>query len=85
MDTVYLDHASASPVRKEVLEAMLPYFSGQFANPSNVYDLGSKIKADLDAARASVADLIGADPAQIVFTSSGAEANNLAIKGVAFA
>ena len=85
MEGAYLDHASATPVRKEVLEAMLPYFSGQFANPSNVYDLGSKIKADLEAARASVAELIGADSAQIVFTSSGAEANNLAIKGVAFA
>jgi cysteine desulfurase len=64
---------------------MLPYFSGEFANPSNVYDLGTKIKADLEKARANVAGLIGADPTQIIFTSSGAEANNLAIKGVAFA
>ena len=85
MEGAYLDHASATPVRKEILEAMLPYFSGQFANPSNVYDLGSKIKEKLEAVRASVAGLIGADPAQIIFTSSGAEANNLAIKGVAFA
>jgi len=85
MKAVYLDHASATPVRKEVLEAMLPYFSEQFANPSNVYDLGSKVKEALEEARANVADLIGADPAQIIFTSSGAEANNLAIKGVAFA
>ena len=85
MEMAYLDHASATPVRKEVLETMLPYFSGQFANPSNVYDLGSKIKEDLETARASVAGLIGADPAQIIFTSSGAESNNLAIKGVAFA
>lgn len=81
----YLDHASATPVRKEVLEAMLPYFSEQFANPSNVYDLGSKVKAAVEDARANVAALIGADPAQMIFTSSGAEANNLAIKGVAFA
>jgi cysteine desulfurase len=85
MEGAYLDHASATPVRKEILEAMLPYFNGQFANPSNVYDLGSKIKEKLEAARASVAGLIGADPAQIIFTSSGAEANNLAIKGVGFA
>jgi cysteine desulfurase len=85
MHIAYLDHASATPVRKEVLEAMLPYFSEQFANPSNVYDLGSKVKAVVEDARAKVADLIGADPAQIIFTSSGAEANNLAIKGVAFA
>ena len=46
MEGAYLDHASATPVRKKVLEAMLPYFSGEFANPSNVYDLGTKIKAD---------------------------------------
>ena len=85
MKGAYLDNASATPVRKEVLEAMLPYFSEQFANPSNVYDLGTKVKAAVEAARASVAALIGADPDQIIFTSSGAEANNLAIKGVAFA
>jgi cysteine desulfurase len=85
MYSAYLDHASATPVREEVLEAMLPYFRGKFANPSNVYDLGSKIKETMEEARANVASLINADPAQIVFTSSGAEANNLAIKGVAFA
>ena len=85
MYTAYLDHASATPVRKEVLDAMLPYFSEKFANPSNVYDLGSKVKAAVEDARANVAGLIGADPAQIIFTSSGAEANNLAIKGVTFA
>jgi cysteine desulfurase len=64
---------------------MLPYFSEQFANPSNVYNLGSKIKEVIEEARANVASLINADPAQIIFTSSGAEANNMAIKGVAFA
>jgi cysteine desulfurase len=85
MKGAYLDHASATPVRKEVFEAMHPYFSEQFANPANVYDLGSKVKEALEAARANVAGLIGADPAQIIFTSSGAEANNLAVKGVAFA
>jgi cysteine desulfurase len=85
MKGAYLDNASATPVRKEVLEAMLPYFSEQFGNPSNVYDLGTKVKAAMEAARTNVATLIGADPPQIIFTSSGAEANNLAIKGVAFA
>ena len=85
MKGAYLDNASATPVRKEVLEAMLPYFSEQFGNPSNVYDLGTKVKAAMEAARTNVATLIGADPAQIIFTSSGAEANNLALKGVAFA
>jgi cysteine desulfurase len=62
MEGAYLDHASATPVRKEVFEAMLPYFSEQFANPSNVYDLGSKIKAVIEEARANVASLINADP-----------------------
>jgi cysteine desulfurase len=85
MDTAYLDNASATPVRKDVLEAMLPYFSEQFANPSNVYDLSTKVKAAVEDARANVAGLIGADAAQVILTASGAEANNLAIKGVAFA
>ena len=85
MRTVYLDHAAATPVRKEVLEAMLPYFSDRFANPSSVYDLGFKIKDVVDEQRAKVADLIGAGPDQIVFTASGAEANNLAVKGMVLA
>ncbi len=85
MQGAYLDHASATPVRKEVLDAMLPYFSEHFANPSNVYDMGSKIKQIVDQQRARVANLIGAKAEEIIFASSGAEANNLAIKGVAFA
>ena len=85
MQGAYLDHASATPVRKEVLEAMLPYFSENFGNPSNVYDMGSKIKQIVDQQRDRVAGLIGAKNEEIIFTSSGAEANNLAIKGVAFA
>ena len=85
MKGAYLDHASATPVRKEVREAMRPYFSEQFANPSNVYDIGSQVKQDIEAARTNVAGLIGATPEEIIFTSSGAEANNLAVKGVAFA
>jgi cysteine desulfurase len=85
MRTVYLDHAAATPVRKEVLEAMLPYFTDRFANPSSVYDLGFKIKDVVDEQREKVAELIGAGPAQIVFTASGAEANNLAVKGTVLA
>jgi cysteine desulfurase len=84
MGSAYLDHASATPVRKEVLEAMLPYFENLYANPSNVYDMGSKIKQAIEDQRAKVADLIGAEPEEIIFTSSGAESNNLAVKGVAF-
>lgn len=85
MNKVYLDHASATPVRKLVIEAMLPYFEEYFGNPSTVYDMGSDIKQIIEEQRAKVAELIGANAEEIIFTSSGAEANNLAIKGVAFA
>lgn len=85
MKGAYLDHASATPVRKEVLDAMLPYFSEKYGNPSNIYDMGSKIRQVVEEQRAMVADLIGVTAGEIIFTSSGAEANNLAIKGVAFA
>ncbi|MGD9031774.1 MAG: cysteine desulfurase family protein [Desulfobacteraceae bacterium] len=85
MKRVYLDHASATPVRKEVMEAMLPYFEEHFGNPSTVYDLGSGVKEVIEEQRLKVAKLIGAEPGEIIFTSSGAEANNLAVKGAAFA
>nr|MBC8460624.1 cysteine desulfurase [Deltaproteobacteria bacterium] len=85
MKRVYMDHASATPVKKEAIEAMLPYFGQHFGNPSTVYDMGSKIKQVMEEQRAKVAKLIGAKAEQIIFTSSGAEANNLAIKGVVFA
>jgi cysteine desulfurase len=85
MKRVYLDHAAATPVRPEVLAALLPYFSEHFGNPSAVYDLGSEIKEVLEEQRAKVARLLNAEPGEIIFTSSGAEANNLAIKGAALA
>ncbi len=85
MKSVYMDHASATPVREQVIEAMLPYFDQHFGNPSTVYDMGLKIKQVIEEQRAKVAKLIGAKPQEIIFTSSGAESNNLAIKGVALA
>lgn len=85
MKRVYLDHAAATPVRREVLAAMLPYFAERFGNPAAVYDLGAEIKEVIEAHRAKVAGLIGGQPEGVVFTSSGAEANNLAIKGAALA
>ena len=85
MKNVYMDHAAATPVRKEVIEAMLPYFDEHFGNPSTVYDMGSKIKHVIEEQRAKVAKLIGAKAEEIIFTSSGAEANNLAVKGLALA
>ena len=85
MKRAYMDHAAATPVRPEVMEAMLPFFVERFGNPSAVYDLGSAIKAVMEEQRGKVARLIGARPDEIIFTSSGAEANNLAIKGMALA
>ena len=83
MKGVYMDHAAATPVPKAVIEAMLPYFDQYFGNPSTVYEMGSQIKQAIEAQREKVATLIGAEADEIVFTASGAEANNLAIKGVA--
>lgn len=83
MKKVYMDHAAATPVRKQVIEVMLPYFDEHFGNPSTVYDMGSKIKQVIDEQRTKVAKLIGAKAEDVIFTSSGAEANNLAIKGAA--
>ena len=83
--TVYMDHAATTAVDRRVVGAMLPYFSEHFGNPSTVYDLGTQVKGVVEEQRAKVAELIGAKTEQVMFTSSGAEANNLAIKGVAFA
>ena len=73
MKGAYLDHASATPVRKEVLEAMLPYHSEHFANPSNVYDIGSQIKQVVEEARANVATLIGATSGEIYISGVAGE------------
>ena len=83
--TVYMDHAAATPVSPEVAEAMEPFLSERFWNPSAVYDLGYTAREAVERARGQVAGLINAAPEEIVFTSSGAEANNLAVKGIAFA
>ena len=85
MRKIYLDHASATPVKKEVVAAMLPYFDEHFGNPSTIYDVGSEIAEVVEKQREKVANLIGAKPPEIIFTSSGTEANNLAIKGLALA
>jgi cysteine desulfurase len=80
---VYLDHAATTPVHPKVLEAMMPYFSQAFGNPSNLHDLGREAKDAVEAARAKTAALIGAKPEEIYFTASGAESNNFALKGLA--
>ena len=81
--TIYLDHAATTPVRREVLEAMMPYFSECFANASSVYRLGQESRRAVDAARTTVAAALGCRPAEVIFTSGGTESDNTAIKGAA--
>ncbi|NIS59910.1 MAG: cysteine desulfurase NifS [Proteobacteria bacterium] len=85
MEPIYLDHSATTPIRPEVLEAMYPYFTDIFGNASSIHTFGQKAKKALEEARGSVARLIGAHPSEIVFTSGGTEADNLAIKGAALA
>jgi cysteine desulfurase len=82
---IYLDHAAATPVRPEVLEAMLPFLRESWGNPSSAHRLGRAARAGLDQARREVAEAVGAEPNQIIFTSGGTEADNLAIIGAALA
>ncbi|HKS83286.1 MAG TPA: cysteine desulfurase NifS [Candidatus Acidoferrales bacterium] len=77
----YLDHNATTPVDPRVLEGMLPYFSENYGNASSIHSPGQRARAGVDAARDAVAALIGAKPAEIVFTSGGTEADNLAIFG----
>ncbi|MBC7326291.1 MAG: cysteine desulfurase NifS [Moorella sp. (in: Bacteria)] len=84
MRRVYLDHSATTPVRPEVLEAMLPFLKEDaFGNPSTIYSYGRAAKKALDEAREKVANLIGARPEEIFFTSGGTEADNLALIGTA--
>lgn len=82
---VYLDHSATTPVRPEVLAAMLPYFAGKFGNASSIHRWGYEAREAINDAREKVASLIGASPSEILFTSGGTEADNLAIRGVAHA
>jgi len=84
MERIYLDHNATTPVHPEVLEAMLPYYRDKFGNASSVHSYGREAREAIDEAREQVAELIGADPREIVFTSGGTESDNFAIKGVAF-
>ncbi len=81
---VYLDHNATTPVDERVVEAMLPWLQGNFGNPSSVHSKGRQARAALDNAREQVAQLVSAYPGQVIFTSGGTEANNAALKGVAF-
>ena len=85
MDRVYLDYAATTPLEPRVLEAMLPYFSQTFGNPSSVHHYGQQAEAAVDSARETVGAMLSCRPEEIVFTSCGSEADNLALRGAALA
>jgi cysteine desulfurase len=83
---VYLDHAATTPVRAEVLEAMMPYLTDRsFGNPSSAHRFGRAARAGIEQARRQIAEALGAEPSQVIFTSGGTEADNLSIVGAALA
>ena len=82
---IYMDHSATTPVRPEVLQAMLPYFTADYGNPSSIYTIGQEARKAVDDAREGIARILGARMSEIVFTSGGTESDNAAIKGAAFA
>jgi len=85
MNKIYMDHVATNPLHPEVLDAMMPFFKENYGNPLSLYEPGIKAREALEAARSGTADLINAKAKEIIFTASGAEANNFALKGIAFA
>lgn len=81
---IYLDNAATTPVSGSVLDAMKPYFSEKFGNPSSIYKVGQEARSALEKAREEAANLLGASSKEVIFTSGATESNNLALKGVAF-
>ena len=84
MKPIYLDYNATTPIAKEVADAMLPYLYENFGNPSSSHQLGVQAKLAVELARKQVADLLGANPREIIFTSGGTEANNHAIRGYCY-
>jgi cysteine desulfurase len=82
---IYMDYAATTPVRPEVMEAMLPYFSEKFGNASSLYTLAQESRRAVDEARESVARVLGSRTSEVIFTSGGSESDNAALKGAAFA
>ncbi|MGL4484943.1 MAG: cysteine desulfurase family protein, partial [Anaerovoracaceae bacterium] len=80
---IYLDYSATTPVKEEVLNEMLPYFTENFGNPSSLYEIGENSKNAISVARKQVADIIGAEASEIFFTGSGTEADNWALISVA--
>jgi len=85
MKQIYLDHNATTPVSKEVLEAMTPYFAQDYGNASSVYSLGQKARRAVDEAREVIGNALGTEATDIIFTSGGTESDNFAIKGIAMA
>jgi cysteine desulfurase len=84
-EPIYLDYNATTPVHSSVVEAMLPFLQCFSGNPSSAHAFGFRLRGAMEHARGQIARLIASDPDEIVFTSSGSEANNLALKGLAFA
>ena len=85
MNHIYVDHAATTPIHPDVVETMLPYMQTHFGNPSSIHAVGRETRSALDQARRLIANQLGVEPGQLVFTSGGTEADNLAIIGVAMA
>lgn len=85
MNSIYLDYNATTPIDKEVADAMRPFLSDYFGNPSSTHEYGIAAKKSIDLARSNIAQLINCNPAEVIFTSGGTESNNYAIKGVAIA
>jgi len=85
MKKIYMDYVATNPVHPEVLDTMMPYLREDFGNPLSLYEPGMKARQAIENAREQTASLLNAQPKEIIFTSSGAESNNFAIKGIAYA
>jgi cysteine desulfurase len=85
LSPVYMDYAATTPVEQRVLQAMLPYFSQDFGNPSSIHSLGQRAEAAVETAREQVASALNCRPDEVIFTSCGSESDNLALRGAAFA
>lgn len=81
---IYMDNSATTPIKKEVLDEMMPYLTENYGNPSSIYSLGSKAKVAVEKAREQVAKALGGDKKEIFFTSGGSESDNWAIKGIAY-
>ena len=82
---IFLDYASTTPVDPRVVDAMLPYFNQEFGNPSSIHEFGQQAEKALEQSRQDIAEIIGSNPGEIIFTSCGSESDNLALRGVALA